>query len=355
MSRQLLLTTAAIAIAAAGGKAPDWVQLLPAEAVTKGKTWTGNDGRGPFRVDDAMALLKVSCSEIDVATKTGKCDLLLDYDHQADEPAALGLAKPAAGWIKQLQIRDDGVYGQVDWTDRAAAMVVAREYRFISPVYGHMKDGEIKALLRASLTNTPNFNMQAVASRDVQEESMKTVEEVLAALRKVLGLKDTDDLNACMTAVASVAAASKQAEKLQGLITAVATKLGVKADAPQAAFETAIAARGTGASETDKLIAGLQTEINQLKAVNAKTAATEEVEKAIAAGKISPAQKDWALGYATRDPAGFKEFVEKQPVIITDSAARVTPPAGVTRDSTSEDAEVARQLGIDPAKMKKGA
>jgi phage I-like protein len=367
MSRELLLATAAIAIAStAGGKAPDWVQLLPIEAV-QGKSWTGTDGRGPYRVADPIALLKSICSSVSADGKTGACDRLFDYDHQADMKEAVGLPKPAAGWIKQLQIRDDGIYGQVEWTERAAAAIVGREYRYVSPVIVYMKaNGAIVDIPRASLTNTPNFAaLKAVASRDVHgnlEESMKTVEEVLAALRKALGLKDDADAVACMTAIATVVTASKETEaakaetvKLQGLVKAVAAKLALKPEASQAEFETAIAGRGAPAAGTDKLIQDLQTQINQLKAANAQTAATDEVEKAIQSRKVSPSLRDWALDYAARDLDGFKKFVEKQPVIVTDSNARGTPPAGSDRDTASEDAEVARQLGIDPKSMKKGA
>lgn len=42
----------------------------------------------------------------------------------------------------------------------------------------------------------------------------------------------------------------------------------------------------------------------------------ELVTKALKAGKISAAQKDWAEEYALKDPEGFKKFVEKAPQAV---------------------------------------
>jgi phage I-like protein len=44
--------------------------------------------------------------------------------------------------------------------------------------------------------------------------------------------------------------------------------------------------------------------------------ANEAVEKAMIAGKITPAQKEWAEQYAKNDLNGFNIFVSKAPVVI---------------------------------------
>ncbi len=48
-----------------------------------------------------------------------------------------------------------GLYATgVEWTDNAAAMIAAGEYKFISPVFAYNKRGEVLELLHAALTNT---------------------------------------------------------------------------------------------------------------------------------------------------------------------------------------------------------
>ncbi|MFQ7451258.1 MAG: phage protease [Flavonifractor plautii] len=44
--------------------------------------------------------------------------------------------------------------------------------------------------------------------------------------------------------------------------------------------------------------------------------AEEAVELALKSGKITPAQKEWAKGYALKSPDGFKSFLEKAPQVV---------------------------------------
>jgi len=80
-------------------------------------------------------------------------DVSIDYDHSLIEPA--GEPKPAAGWGR-LELRPDGIWLiGVTWTDRAAALLSAGEYRYFSPVFEHDEAGQISNLVNVALTNTP--------------------------------------------------------------------------------------------------------------------------------------------------------------------------------------------------------
>ena len=77
----------------------------------------------------------------------------------------------------------------MEWTQRARAMIEAREYRYISPVFEYRKDSrEITRIVGAGLTNDPAYFMTAIASavNRPQEESMD-----LNKLRQELGLPAT--------------------------------------------------------------------------------------------------------------------------------------------------------------------
>jgi phage I-like protein len=80
---------------------------------------------------------------------------VIDYEHQTLNAATNGQPAPAAAWFSTLEWRDgDGLYAtDVQWTERAAAMVAAGEYRFLSPVFCFDNHGNVKALLHAALTN----------------------------------------------------------------------------------------------------------------------------------------------------------------------------------------------------------
>src|SRR5579863_2729277 len=133
--------------------APEWIELLPAGV------FYGRDGRGPFRLDDPAAVI---ASTTALQMNAG---IPIDYDHATDFGAPEGRPAPAAGWIRELQVRAGAVWGRVEWTARAASSILAREYRYVSPVFQFdPKDGVVTRLLRAGLTNNPNLHLTAIAA-----------------------------------------------------------------------------------------------------------------------------------------------------------------------------------------------
>jgi phage I-like protein len=134
------------------GTAPALVQLLPAG------TFSGRDGRGPYRLDVQSVLSEFS--------KWGM-PLAIDFEHQAIHAPENGNPAPAAGWISQLENKPSGIWGRVEWTAKASAMLAAKEYRYLSPVFDHAKDGTVARLIGAGLTNNPNLYLTAIARRGV--------------------------------------------------------------------------------------------------------------------------------------------------------------------------------------------
>lgn len=81
-----------LALTAEGG-APEWAHLLPLGR------FTGRDG-GRFVNDDPDSLI--------ASFEARAVDLPVDYEHQNERPEArLNGLLPAAGWLKELQRRDE--------------------------------------------------------------------------------------------------------------------------------------------------------------------------------------------------------------------------------------------------------
>jgi phage I-like protein len=132
---------------------PEWVHLMPNGEID------ARDGR-KFRLDQPDAVIAL--------TKQLGMDLPIDFDHAIDL-AAPGTPAPAAGWIKTLEPRGDGIWGRTEWTERGAASLRSREYRYLSPVFEHLKGSNaVTRILRAALTNNPALHLTAVASNDVR-------------------------------------------------------------------------------------------------------------------------------------------------------------------------------------------
>lgn len=102
--------------------------------------------KGTFTFDQAAA------EKVMAAFKDYGNELSFDYEHQAifGPPPA-----PAAGWFT-LDLRDDGLWAvNVRWTERAAAFLRSKEYRYFSPAFNADGDKRITELVNVALTNIP--------------------------------------------------------------------------------------------------------------------------------------------------------------------------------------------------------
>lgn len=82
-------------------------------------------------------------------------DIVIDYEHQTLKD----LQAPASGWIKELVLKSDGIYGRVEWTEKARNYLQNKEYRYLSPVVLVRKqDRKVSQLHSVALTNTPAIN-----------------------------------------------------------------------------------------------------------------------------------------------------------------------------------------------------
>ncbi len=299
--------------------APEWIELLPAGV------FYGRDGRGPFRLDDPVAVI-ASTTAMQMAA-----GLPIDYDHATDFGAPEGRPAPAAGWIRELEVRAGAVWGRVEWTMRAAGSIVAREYRYVSPVFQFdPKDGSVTRLLRAGLTNNPNLHLTAIAAssttaadNDIKDQRMEFPTD---EIRELLNLDDD----------ATVAEVVAKVRELRAAGDATASQL-TSTHAQDPAHYVAIA-------EFERTL----TELNALKAERARERAAHTVEDAIRAGKIVPAQREWAIAYCAADARGFQAFAAKQPSIIAENLGLAGEPPADRRAGALNSAELAicAQLGL---------
>jgi len=299
--------------------APEWIELLP------GGVFYGRDGRGPFRLDDPAAVI---ASTTALQMNAG---LPIDYDHATDFGAPEGRPAPAAGWIRELEVRGGAVWGRVEWTARAASSIVAREYRYVSPVFQFdPKDGSVTRLLRAGLTNNPNLHLTAIAASRIAAADNQTkdqrMEFPIQELRELLNLDDGATGADVVAKVRELRAAGD-----------AASSQSTSTHAHDPAHYVAIA-------EFERAL----TELNALKADRTRERAAHTVEDAIRAGKIVPAQREWAIAYCAADARGFQAFAAKQPSILGENLGLGGEPPADRRGGGLNAAELAicAQLGL---------
>ncbi|MDR1424292.1 MAG: phage protease [Azoarcus sp.] len=284
------------------GDAPEWVHLIPAGE------FSGRDGRGPYALD---------AGQVAAAFARRGIPLVIDYEHQTYAAPDNGQPAPAAGWVTALDTREDGLWGRVEWTQPAAGMIAAREYRYLSPVFSHdAESGRITELLGAGLTNQPNLFLTALnrrATLSINREGAM-MEDILERLRYLFNLPTLADEAAIVAELDRLRARLAAPE-----IVTAKERLGVAADARLPPVIDALATHRfaePGAegfvprSEYERLAAELYKvrEAEETRRVDA------EVQAALAAHKIAPANVEWARAEAR---AGrLAGFVASAPAIL---------------------------------------
>ena len=199
----------------------------------------------------------------------------IDYEHQTLKD----MQAPAAGWIMDIVLKNDGIYGAVDWTERAAEYLKNREDRYLSPVVlTQGKERRVVALHSAALTNTPAIDaMTPVACSEKPSESESGADQGadssgkgIEALAELLQLDPSATMEDIYQAVAAL---------LEGR-----EALKLKADA-------------------------CQFEVARMKADGVVLEALKE-------GKVLPFQRDWAFQSAMNDLDSFALWLKSAPQAV---------------------------------------
>lgn len=307
----------------ADGGAPDWVELIPA-----GYDVAGRDGRAWVNPNPAQVIART------LNFNSGR-DPVIDYEHATDRKAPKGEPAPASGWFKEFELREGAIWGRAEWTSRAAQMVAAKEYRYLSPVFAfNPQTREILYLERAGLTNDPNLVLTALNStQNTESENMDKVK-----LRAALGLPDDADDAAIDVAIAKGRTALNAANSSN-------QQVDLERYVPRAQHEAVV------------------SELNSVKATTAaaeKTAFETKVEAAlsaaIVAGKLVPSAKDDYKAMCSTEAglASFESAMAKAPKVVNTETGDATKGETAQNSTLSaEDKQVARMLGHDDAAFSK--
>ena len=334
-------SVAALASALPAGIGP--VQLLPA-GVFRSSDGSGRPADAPhWKLDGAIAARLIARA----AAKANP--MVIDYEHQTLYAEKNGQPAPAAGWFvgKSLEWRDGQGLFAVDpaWTRPAAAMIANEEYKFISPVFEYDRaTGEVLDIRMAALTNNPGLTgMAAVALtalNDFSTEEDPPVNETLKKLLAALGLAETIGE---AEAVSAAAALKAKADSADGLNTQVAA---LKAQAPDPAKFVPV-----------ETMQQLQTQVASLTSRLNEGEVADVVEAALTAGKLLPAQKEWATELGKTNLAALKSYVEKTPAIAALGGLQTggKDPAGEKKPGELADNELAvcKAMGLSADEYRK--
>lgn len=321
--------------------APETISVLPLGHVVSSK--------GEFDVDEeSFRAMKAQIAQRGV-------DLVVDYEHQTLK----GVEAPAAGWVKELKLEDGFIKALVEWTSRGAEYLKNREYRYLSPVVNVRKaDSKATGLHSLALTNTPAIvGMTAIVNSD-NFEGGQNIMDIIKKIAQLLGLGENateEQIEEALEACIAENKALKEGQQPPADDKVVANKavcelLGLKAGAAADDVTAKIMELKGGTIDGVNVV----EELKALKAQNAQRDADEAVTLALKAGKIAPAQKEWALSYALSDPKGFASFVEKAPQVVPMGEIVAGETKALKSDQIDEATMVAcKQLGVSVDDVKK--
>ncbi|MCO4199552.1 phage protease [Aeromonas hydrophila] len=349
-----------------------WYQLLPVGP------FKARDGR-PFDVASGHWQLdgQIAAALIARAKALGQ-DILIDYDHQTLKTDQNGQPAPAAGWYNSDEIawrEGQGLFIKPRWTERAAALVAAKEYRFLSAVFPYDAQGRPLELRMTAITNDPGVvGMQALAalsalpasslmstqpgqlaapSHVAQQE--KSMNEHLIALLGKLGIQPGADGQftaeqgtAALAALDTLQASAASAPELEAALTAERTSL--------AALKATVATGQGGQIDLAKYVPvetynALVTEVATLSAKVETTDAATLLKEARTQGKVVAAEEEYLTAYAAqKGVAALKALLEPRPAIAALAASQTTqvtvPEKKGEAVLSADDKYAADQLGI---------
>lgn len=298
----------AAADGAAAGDVPEWVHLLPA-----GELLRTNDGRGPYRVVSLQAVA-------DASLKPGQ-KLPIDECHSIDRAAPMGLPAPARGWIVELQARDDGLWGRVDWTPEGEQLMAGRAYSGLSPAILHTGDKRVVQVLRASLINTPNLTGLVALHSEEPGMDWRTL------LLQLLGLDSEADDAAIETA-------------LKAKMTTPAMQSVVQ-HPDFVALQSQFTAQ---AGELQTLREGVQ-----------RKDAETYIDGQIAAGRVGlKPVRDTYIALHMENAERARSLIEAMPTIGSGSVAGDVVPSGGTAAPAAEDTLIMSAFGVSEEDWKAG-
>lgn len=335
--KQLALAACSFEVLAKDGR----IQLLPYGE------FRAVDGR-PF---DARAWFLTEQNGRDVAdlANQSRTQLVVDYEHQTLYKEQNGQPAPAAGWMRWVEFTPKGLFADVAWTDKAAVLIQNREYRYISAVFAYDTQGYVRKLFHAALTNFP---------------ALDGMDEVLAAASAQLNFTQStteqNPMNELLQQLFGLSHASEDELKtaLSALLAAKPKNVALSADvfAQLADKDSKIAALSAQPDLTQyapvSVVQELQNQVAALTAQRDADKGTELIQAALTAGKLLPAQKEWAEN-VLKQPNGLaflSGFIENaQPIAAlnqSQTAAQNVSGCLKTVALSAEEKAAAKMLGM---------
>lgn len=267
--------------------------------------------------------------------REGKPARVVNYNH-AQPGSAPYKETVAAGWMRELELRDDGLWARIEWTDEARSFIEAKQFQFLSPeflVEGLDKNtgkAQGPTLRGAALLNTPYFTeLPAVAAQEQLPLEGTEKNPMLKKLCEMLGMPEDSSeeqvmakLQEKLTAKAEEKPAEEEKQKEQEKQLAETLK----------AKDAEVIALSERVKTSEEKFAALERSMHR-----------ERVEAYVAelvrARKVLPSKVEAVTKIALSDMALAKSLYDDAPAVVP-SDKEVGVESGANPDTKSAQAKL---------------
>jgi len=258
-------------------------------------------------------------------------DLVVDWEHQTRS----GNRAPAAGWVKSLEKTADGLVAKLNyWTSDGAKDLATRAYRYFPPVINFSRSGKsLSSLHSIALTNHPaTHGIPALVCADGDagdEEFDDQIDEP--------NTQGNHNMNEIYKA------------------------LGITEDTPEAERESKAKARIEELTKAQAAVTALSDTVAKMERESSLAKAEAAVSLALSDSKVAEANKQWALDFAAKDPAGFQAWLNAAPSLkvappltLSDMASAAAPIASKPLELSDSDerVKICKQFNRTPEEIK---
>ena len=280
-------------------------------------------------------------------------DLMIDYEHQTLYMEKNGQPNPASGWMKHAEyLSGEGIFVDVDWTEKARAQIKNKEYRYISPLFlAEEGTGRVMKVINAALVNRPALhNLAEAYAASQQVHQLKGNNPMLELLKKLFGAENATEAEIKQKLTALSAAKGNSPVSLSEVYAKLAEK------------ETqvvALSAKVNTEPDPTKYVAlseltKVQTAYNQLQEqVNAEKVSAL-IEVALSEGRLLPAQKAWAENLGKTNLVALSDYlktVTPNPALTAEKQAKSAPTNTTMVALSAEERAAAKMLGMSEAEF----
>lgn len=287
-----------------------WLPLVPIGA------FSGRDGRS-WNNSDPQAVINNTT-----------LPFVLDIDHASE----LTPNTEASGWVTQLKIQDDHIFGWLEFNELGKKAIDEKRYKFYSPAFNVNKDSVLLDLTSMGLTNKPNLYVPALnKAQDNQTTPINPTQKdnsMLPELLAALGLAADADQTTALNAINALKTV-KPEQKTPDLNSFV----------PQATHSQVVTELNTA-----------NAKLADLENAKHKDAVETAINSAISDKKIAPADKEFYTACCSTEQglADFNKFVSTKAPVIGDSNLPDKPAQkdGKETELNSEQQGILAQMGV---------